>query len=91
MGLSCTHHLSYRMTLPTEATWALSPDKPLRDATFDMPDFEDDGGPYGESEAPAPSGPGTRGATGPVTPVAPSPDTWSRLKVEAMLVSIKPE
>ncbi|XP_070243779.1 latent-transforming growth factor beta-binding protein 4 isoform X1 [Bos mutus] len=27
---------------------------------FDMPDFEDDGGPYGESEAPAPSGPGTR-------------------------------
>lgn len=27
---------------------------------FDMPDFEDDGGPYGESEAPAPPGPGTR-------------------------------
>lgn len=25
-----------------------------------MPDFEDDGGPYGESEAPAPPGPGTR-------------------------------
>ncbi|KAF6078563.1 latent transforming growth factor beta binding protein 4 [Phyllostomus discolor] len=27
---------------------------------FDVPDFEDDGGPYGESEAPAPPGPGTR-------------------------------
>ncbi|KAB0396463.1 hypothetical protein E2I00_012107 [Balaenoptera physalus] len=27
---------------------------------FDMPDFEDDGGPYGESEAPAPPGPGSR-------------------------------
>lgn len=27
---------------------------------FDMPDFEDDGGPYGESEAPGPPGPGTR-------------------------------
>ena len=27
---------------------------------FDLPDFEDDGGPYGESEAPAPPGPGTR-------------------------------
>uniref|UniRef100_G3UA49 Latent-transforming growth factor beta-binding protein 4 n=1 Tax=Loxodonta africana TaxID=9785 RepID=G3UA49_LOXAF len=27
---------------------------------FDMPDFEDDGGPYGEPEAPAPPSPGTR-------------------------------
>lgn len=27
---------------------------------FDIPDFEDDGGPYGESEPPAPPGPGTR-------------------------------
>lgn len=27
---------------------------------FDMPDFEDDGGPYGESEAPAAAGPGSR-------------------------------
>lgn len=27
---------------------------------FDIPDFEDDGGPYGESEPPAPPGAGTR-------------------------------
>lgn len=27
---------------------------------FDMPDFEDDGGPYSESEAAAPPGPGSR-------------------------------
>lgn len=56
-----------------------------------LPDFEDDGG-LTVNPRPCSIWPGTAGATGPKGhPRAPSQSLRSRLKVEAMLVSIKPE
>ena len=92
MGLSCTHHLSYRMT-PTHRHLGPSPDErpptgrhPSTCQTLRMMVAPTVNPRLLLHLARAPAG-----ATGPVTPVAPSQSLRSRLKVEAMLVSIKPE